>query len=128
MPQFGIHAFDAVGFRLVWHGGMHAWRVEQSFVGGKQVAIVPDRLRCALQHCLQCRFIPLFTDRPTDDATGAALYESDEVDPVFFLPTKLYNSSISTMSSGRSVGIGADGNWLTCALTQCITVTGSMPR
>lgn len=52
---------------------MRARRVDQRFVSGKQVTVVPDRLRTRIDQPLEGRFIALGTDTPPDDTTGATL-------------------------------------------------------
>lgn len=123
VTQFGIHPLDAEGLTFVGHGGMGARGIEECFVGGKQVAVVPHRLGRSIEQRLEGRFVPLNYDLPAHNTTGFSLNKGHKVESVFFLPTKVNNSSISTMWSGFSSGTGACASWSLCALTQFMTVT-----
>jgi len=110
VAEFGIHALHAIGFTFIGHGRVRTWGVEQGLVGSQQIAVVPHCLGTGIQHSLQIGLGSFGLHRPANDATGFAFHKRHQVDPVFFVPMKVYSSSISTTCSGRSLGTGASGN------------------
>src|SRR5262252_8684547 len=106
MSQIGVYGFHRIGLVLV---GAHftGSAIVQGVVPRKGITVVLARLRSSIQAGLQ-RFAASFPDYiPAQDTVAVSVHHRQEVEFVFFCPTKVYSSSNSA-TFGRG-GIGARG-------------------
>lgn len=94
MAEVCIDCFHRIGLLFV---GAHlvGCPIVKSVIGRKGIRVILFGLGCLFQTGLQdfggsCRH-----DLPTQDASGISIYDGEDVDFVFFLPTKVNNSSNS---------------------------------
>jgi hypothetical protein len=121
MTQIGIAALDRVGLAFIRHRGIGRLSIDQVAIGREAITIVRLGLWGLIDHRLQRGLVPFLDHCPANDAVGASVEGGYDVDPVFFCPTKVYNSSSSTVSLVAGVGI-VSGVRSAAALTQLITV------
>ena len=121
MPQVGIAAFDRVGLTFIWHGRVARLAIHQIPIRGQAVAVIRPRLGRLVDHSLQGRRVPFRHPAPANEGVGRAVHRRYDVDPVFFCPMNVYNSSNSTVSLVVGAG-GVSGRRSAAAVTQLITV------
>ncbi len=97
MTQFSVHPFDRVSLALVVHRSVLA-PVTQLAVDERRIGEVARRMWRAVDDALQNfgRALPDHVVR--DDAPSRAIYRRDDIGLRFFEPTKVNNSSSSTIS------------------------------
>ena len=107
MPQVGIDRFHGIGFLLV---GAHfvGSTIVKCVIHRKGIRIVVFGLRSPFQACLQGFGGSFEHNIPTQHAARVSIHNGQEVDLVFFLPTKVNNSSNSAFFTFS--GKGALGN------------------
>ena len=119
MTQFSIIAFDRVGLRFVIHRLMSA-PPTQFFVSVEGIRKVARGMWRGVNHRLHQLRRALPTDRMRDDAARRPVYDSDDIGLRFFDWTKVNSSSISSVSGGDALALGA-GKDACAALTQLTT-------
>ena len=121
MPQIGIHRFHRIGFLFV-RSHFIGSTIIQGVVDRKCIAVILFGLRRTLQTGLQ-RFAGSLCDYiPAQDATRVPIHYGEDVDFVFFCPTKVYNSSNSAFLT--FAGSGAGGKAAVWFRTQFATLCG----
>ncbi len=111
MPQVCIDRFDRVSFLFV-RSHFIGSAVIQRIVDWKGIAIVLFGLRSPLQTGLQSGAGSFADHIPTQDTARVSVNYGQNVDFVFFCPTKVYNSSNSAFLT--LAGTGADGRLAVC--------------
>lgn len=107
MPEIRVDGFDGIGLLFVSTHFVGSAIVE-CVIDWKGVRIVMFGLRSAFQASLQ-GFCSSFENHiPTQDTAGVSIYNGEDIDFVFFLPTKVNNSSSSACFTFS--GKGAFGN------------------
>jgi len=121
MSQFSVITFHRVGLRLVVHALMRA-PPAQLAVGVKGVGEVTLRGRRTVDNSLHHLRRAFLADRVRDDAARLPLDESDDIGGLFLVPTKVNNSSISSVPAVCGAGSAAPaGNRVCAELTQLAT-------
>ena len=120
VPQFGVVRFDRVGVGLAFRDGVTTIVIPQAIIGIKSVRVILLGFGRIIDHGLDL-FLRAFPHHfPAQITAGLPIYEREDVDPVFLLPMKVNNSSIS--ATWTSLGIGASGKMAALALTHNDTV------
>ena len=125
MAQFSIVAFHREGIGFAFRNFIPAKVIPKAVISIKSVAVIAFGLRSSIHHLLDsllCAFLDYF---PPHITARLPVYTRDDVDPVFLLPIKVNNSSIS--ASFTSSGIGASGKLTARALTHHEMVRWWMP-
>jgi len=120
MLQIGIDRFDGVGSCL--SGRFIRSAIIQGVIGRKRIAVVLFGLGGSLQAGLQGFRRSFRHHIPTQDTTCVSIDDGQNVDFVFFLPIKVYNSSSSAFLT--LLGMGARGSLAVYWLTQLATLCG----
>lgn len=97
MAQVGVDSLDRVGLALVIHARMRA-PPAQLAVGVEGVRVIAPSVRRSVNDRLHHFRGARLADRPRDDAARRPLDDGDDVGSRFFEPTKVNNSSISSVS------------------------------
>jgi len=109
VTQLGIIGFDRVGLGFAGRDVVPTRIVDQAVVGFQGVTEVGLSLRSIIQQRLHHLIAAFRAHPPAEDTARGAFDEGDDVDPLFFCSTKVYNSSSSTVSTCS--GKGAAGSW-----------------
>jgi len=113
VSQFGIITFDRVGIGLPFRHFIPAEVIPEAIVGIKGIAVIAFCLGGFIYHLLD-GWLSAFPDYfPAQITARVPVYAREDVDPVFLLPIKVNNSSIS--ASFTASGKGASGKLATCA-------------
>ena len=120
VSQFGIISFHRVGVGFAFRNFISAEVIPQTFIGIECVAIILFGLRRLVYQLLNVWLSALPDDFPAQITARLPIYEREDVDPVFLLPIKVNNSSISAVFT--SLGTGASGRLAALALTHSETV------
>ena len=107
MPQISIDRFHRVGFLFVCPHFIGS-TIVQSIINRKGIAVILFGLRCPFQTSLHSFRSPLQNHIPTQNTASIAIDNGQDVDFVFFLLRKVYNSSNSAFLT--LLGIGAFGS------------------
>ena len=120
MSQLGIVTFDRVGIGLPFRHFISAEVIPEAVIRIKGIAVITFGLGSFIHHLLDS-LLSTFPDHfPAQITARVPVYARQDVDPVFLLPIKVNNSSIS--ASFTSSGKGASGNLAACAWTHDETV------
>lgn len=121
MSQICIDRFNGVGFLLICPHFIRS-TIIQRVIGRKRITVVLFCLWSTFQAGLQGLRCPFCHHIPTQDTASIPINDSQDVDFVFFLPIKVYNSSNSAFLT--LPGMGAWGSLAVCWLTQLATLCG----
>jgi len=121
MSQIGVAAFNRVGLAFIQDGTIARITIHQGGIRGKAITVIVGGLGCRIHQGLQPVFRAVLHHSPSDIAVRRTVHQGYNVDFVFFVVTKVYNSSISTVSTWDGTG-GAAGTRSAAAVTQLITV------
>ncbi len=120
MPQFGVVRFHREGVGLAFRDGVPTIVIPQAIISIKGVRVILLGFGRIIHQALDL-FLRAFPHHfPAQITAGLPIYEREDVDPVFLLPMKVNNSSIS--ATWTSVGTGASGKLAALALTHNDTV------
>lgn len=115
MSQLGVVAYHREGVGFAFRNCISAEVIPQTVISIKGITIILYGFRRLIHYILD-GLLSAFPDYfPTQIAARLPVYHGDYVDPVFLLPIKVNNSSIS--ASCTSSGKGAAGNLAARALT-----------
>lgn len=120
MTQLRIVAFHRIGIPFPLRNFIPAPVIPQPIIDIERIAVIPagfGSLVNQLLDDLRCAFPDHFV---TQETASAAIDERQDVDPLFFSPMKVNNSSIS--ASLTSSGTGGSGSAAAWALTHKETV------
>lgn len=108
MAEVGIDCFHRISLLFV---GAHlvGRSIVESVIARKGIRVILFGLGCPFQTGLQGFGGSCLHDLPTQDAAGVSIYDGEDVDFVFFLPTKVNNSSNSAFFTFS--GSGAFGSF-----------------
>ena len=120
MAQFSIVRFDRVGIHFAFRHFISTQVIPQAVISIQGVTEVLLGLGCFVHQLLNGWLSALPDHFPTQITAGLPIYEREDVDPVFLLPIKLNNSSISAVLT--SSGTGASGKLAALAWTHKETV------
>ena len=120
VSQLGVVGFDRVGIRFTFRNFIPTKVIPQAIIGIECVTVILLCLGGFIHHFLDGWLSTLPNDLPAQITACSPVYTSEDVDPVFLLPIKVNNSSIS--ASFTSSGKGASGKLAACALTHNETV------
>jgi len=97
VSQLGIVSFDRVGIGFAFRNFISARVIPQAVIGIEGITKVLLSLGRIVYHLLNGWLSALPYYFPTQIATRLPIYDGQDVDPVFLLPMKVNNSSISTV-------------------------------
>lgn len=120
MAQLGIVSFHRIGIGFAFRNFISAKVIPQAVIGIQCVTEVTLGLGRIVYHLLNGRLSALPHHFPTQITARLSIYEREDVDPVFLLPIKVNNSSISAVLT--SLGTGASGRLAALAWTHNETV------
>ena len=120
MTQLGIVTLHRIGICFAFGYFIPAEMIPKPIISLKRIRVIPFCLGGIINHFLNGWLSTLPNDFPAQIAACLAIYERDDVDPVFFCPIKVNNSSISATLT--SWGTGASGELAALALTHNETV------
>ena len=120
MAQFGVVTFHREGVGFAFRNFISAVVIPKAVISIKRITVIAFGLGCFIDHILD-GLLSAFPDHfPAQITARLPVYNREDVDPVFLLPIKVNNSSIS--ASFTSSGMGAWGKLAACALTHNETV------
>jgi len=126
MVEFSIISFNGVGICLALWNFISTQVIPKPLISVKTITVVLFRFRSLINHSLY-RFLSAYPDyRPAQNTSGFAVYNSQNVDPVFLSPMNVKISSIS--ASLTSFGTGAFGKASARFVTHDETVCGETFR
>lgn len=120
MTQFGVVSFHRVSIGFAFRDFISAPVIPQAVISIKGVTEVLLGLGRIVYHLLNGWLSAFPNHFPTQITARLPVYERQDVDPVFLLPIKVNNSSISAVST--SLGTGASGKLAALAWTHNATV------
>ena len=120
VTQLGVAGFHRIGIRFAFRNFIFAKVIPQAVIGIECIAVILLGFRCLVNHLLNGWLSALPDHFPAQIAARLPVYDRDDVDPVFFLPINVNNSSISAVLT--SVGTGASGKLAALACTHNETV------
>jgi len=120
MAQFSIVAFHREGIGFAFRNFVSTQVIPQAVIGIECVTVILLRLRRIVYQGLKGGWCALPDHFVAQVTTGLPVYEREDVDPVFLLPIKVNNSSISAVLT--SSGSGISGKLAALALTHNETV------
>jgi hypothetical protein len=107
VAQFGIIAFHRIGIGLAVRNLVSAQVIPQAVISIKGITVILLGLGCIVYQFLNGWLSALPDHFPAQITTRLPVYDRDDVDPVFLLPIKVNNSSISAVLT--SLGTGTSG-------------------
>jgi hypothetical protein len=120
VTQLGVVSFHRVGIGFAFRNLISTPVIPQTLIGIKGVTVILFGLRRIVNHLLNSWLSALPDDFPAQITARLAVYDRDDVDPVFLLPIKVNNSSISAVLT--SLGTGTSDKLAALALTHNETV------
>lgn len=120
VAQFGVVPFHRIGVGFAFRNFISAQVIPQALVGIKGVTEILPGLGRIVYQFLNVWLCALPSHSPTQITARLPVYDRQDVDPVFLLPIKVNNSSISAVLT--SWGIGASGKLAALAWTHNDTV------
>lgn len=121
MPEFRIHALDRIGLRFVEDGVVAGVRIIHIGIAGQAITEIVFRWDRTIHEWLQHFKDACGVYRPIQNTPRRAINRCNQVDFVFFCPTKVYSSSISITS--EVAGCGGCGSIVSdAALIQFVTL------
>jgi len=120
MAQLSVVAFHGEGVGFAFRNFISAEVIPKAIISIECITVIAFSLRGLIHHILDS-LLSAFPDHfPAQITAGLSVYAREDVDPVFLLPIKVNNSSIS--ASFTSSGKGASGNLAAWPLTHSETV------
>ncbi len=120
VAQLGVASFDRVGIGFAFRDFISAKVIPQAVISIKSIAVILLGLG-RIVHQLLNGWLSAFPDHfPAQITACLPIYDREDVDPVFLLPIKVNNSSISAVLT--SLGTGASGKLAALAWTHNDTV------
>ena len=120
MAQFGIITFDRLGIGFPFRHFISTEVIPDAVISIKRIAVLAFGLEGFIHHLLD-GLLGAFPDHfPAQITVLLPIYAHEDVDPVFLLPIKVNNSSIS--ASFTSSGKDASGKLAAFAWTHKETV------
>ena len=120
VAQLGIVGFHRVGVGFTFRNFVLAEVIPQVVIGIECITVILLGLRHIVYQLLNGWLGALPDHFPTQVTACLSIYDRDDVDPVFLLPIKVNNSSISAVLT--SLGTGTSGKLAALALTHSETV------
>ena len=120
VAQLGVAGFHRVGIGFAFRDFISAQVIPQVIISIKGIAVIQLGFRSFVYHLLNGWLCALPDYFPAQIATRLPVYDRDDVDPVFLLPIKVNNSSISAVLTAS--GTGAAGKLAALACTHNETV------
>lgn len=120
MAQLGVVSFNGVGIRFAFRDFISAQVIPQAVIGIEGITEVLLGLRRMVYQLLNGRLSAFPDNFPAQITARPPIYDREDVDPVFFRPIKVNNSSISAVLT--SLGTGASGMLAALACTHKDTV------
>jgi len=120
VTQLGVTSFHRIGIGFAFRDFISAQVIPQAVIGIECVTKVLLGLGSIVYHLLNGGLSALPNYFPTQIAPRLPIYDGQDVDPVFLLPIKVNNSSISAVLT--SVGTGVSGKLAALACTHNETV------
>jgi hypothetical protein len=120
VAQLGVASFHRVGIGFAFRDFISAKVIPQAVVSIKGITEVLLGLRRIVYQLLKSWLSALPDHFPAQITTRLPVYDREDVDPVFLLPIKVNNSSISAVLT--SLGTGASGMFAAPAWTHNDTV------
>ena len=120
VAQLGVIAFHRVGIGFAFRNFISAQVIPQAVISIECVGVILFGLGRIVYHLLNGWLSALPDHFPAQITTRLPVYDRDDVDPVFLLPIKVNNSSISAVLT--SLGTGASGKLAALACTHNETV------
>ncbi len=120
VTQLSIVSFHRIGIGFAFRNLISAQVIPQAVIGFECVTVILPGLWRIVYHVLNGWLSALPNHFPTQITTRLPVYEREDVDPVFLLPIKVNNSSISAALT--SLGTGASGKLAALACTHNETV------
>ena len=107
VAQLGVVCFHRVGIGFAFRDFISAQVIPQAVIGIKCITEILLGLGRIVYHLLNGWLSALPDHFPAQITTCLPIYDRQDVDPVFLLPIKVNNSSISAVLT--SLGTGASG-------------------
>jgi len=126
VTQLSVVSFNRVGVGFSFRNFIPAIVIPQAIIGIKCIAEILFGLGRTVNHLLNILLSALPDNFVAQIAACLPVYDRDDVDPVFLLPIKVNNSSISAVLT--SSGTGVSGKLAILALTHSETVRWWRPR
>jgi hypothetical protein len=120
VAQFGVVPFHRIRIGLAFGNLISTPVIPQAVISIKGVTEILLGLRRMVYHLLNSWLSALPDHFPAQITARLPVYNCDDVDPVFLLPIKVNNSSISAVFT--SLGTGVSGKLAAAALTHSETV------
>ena len=120
VAQLGVVAFHRIGIGFAFRNFISAKVIPQAIICIKCVTVILLGLGRIVYHLLNSWLSALPHHFPAQITTRLPVYDRQDVDPVFLLPIKVNNSSISAVLT--SLGTGASGRLAALAWTHNDTV------
>jgi hypothetical protein len=120
MAQLGVACFHRVGIGFAFRNFISAQVIPQAVISIKSIAEILLGLGRIVYHRLNSWLSALPDDFPAQITARLPVYDREDVDPVFLLPIKVNNSSISAVFT--SLGTGTSGKLAALAWTHNETV------
>lgn len=120
VAQLGVVSFHRVGIGFAFRDCIATQVIPQAVIGIECIAEVLLGLGRIINQLLNGWLSALPDHFPAQITTGLPVYDGQDVDPVFLLPIKVNNSSISAVLT--SLGTGASGRLAALAWTHNDTV------
>ena len=95
VSQLSIASFHRVGVGLAFRNFISSIVIPQAIIGIKCIAEILFGLGSTVNHLLNILLSTLPDDFAAQIAACLAVYDRDDIDPVFLLPIKVNSSSIS---------------------------------
>ena len=120
VAQFSVVSFHRICIGFAFRNLISSPVIPQAAIGIKGVTVILLGLRRMVDHPLNIWLSALPDHFPAQITARLPVYNRDDVDPVFLLPIKVNNSSISAVFT--SLGTGVSGKLAAAALTHSETV------
>jgi hypothetical protein len=120
VSQLSVVTFHRVSVGFSIGNFISAKVIPQAAIGIKCITVILLGLGRIVYHLLNDRLSALPDYFPVQNTARLPVYDREDVDPVFLLPIKVNNSSISAVLT--SLGTGASGKLAALALTHKETV------
>lgn len=120
VAQLGIVAFHRIGIGLAFRNFISAQVIPQTVIGIESIRVILLGFGSRIDQLLDGRLSALPDHFATQVTARLPVYDGQDVDPVFLLPIKVNNSSIS--ASLTSLGTGTSGILAALACTHNETV------
>ena len=126
VTQLGVVSFNRVSVGFTFRNFISTRVIPQALISIKGIAKILFSLGRTINHLLNILLSALPDNFAAQITARLAVYDRDDIDPVFLFPIKVNNSSISAVFT--SLGTGVSGKLATLALTHSETVRWWIPR